>query len=89
MELWRYVARLWIENKRNGARVFVGESEVDGSSGAGRPARQLFAVRNHLVEDVYWASPDVYVRQLSLFPSGFCEEIRGRESGPWVRHVIH
>ena len=69
--------------------MLVGESEVDGSSGAGRPARQLFAVRDHLVEDVHRASPNVYVRQLSLFPSGLCEDIRGRESGPWVRHVIH
>ncbi len=89
MKLRCDVAVSWVEKKRKGARVFVGESKVDGSSGAGRPARQLFAVRNHLLEDVHWASPDVNIRQLSLSPSGLCEDMRGRESGPWVRHVVH
>ncbi len=69
--------------------MFVRESEVDGASGAGSPARQFLAVGNHFVEDVHWASPDVYVRQISLFPSDLCKDIRGRESGLWVRHVVN
>ena len=69
--------------------MLVGESKVDSASGAGRPTRQLVPVRDHVVNDILGASPNVYVRQLSLFRSGFCEDIGGREAGTWVRHVVH
>ncbi len=83
------VASLRVENEGNGSCMFVRESKEDGASGAGNPARQILAVGNHFVEGVHWASPDVYVRQLSLLPSGLCKDIRGIESGSWVRHVVH
>jgi hypothetical protein len=54
-----------------------------------RPAWQLLPIQNHLVEDVHRASQNLSVRQLPLFPSGLCEDARGRESDPWVRHVVH
>ena len=62
VELQSNVACLIIENKGNGAGVLVGEVEVDSASGAGRPIRQLFPVRDHLVEDEGRASPNVYIR---------------------------
>ena len=84
MELGCDVANLRVENEGNGTCMFVRESKVDGASGARSPARQFLVVRNHFVKDKYWASPDVYIRQVLLFPSGFYKDIRGRESGLWV-----
>ncbi len=34
-------------------------------------------------------SPNVYLRHLSLFASGLCEDVRGREASPRVKHVDH
>ena len=48
------IAGLRVENEGNGACMFVRESELDGASGAGSPARQFLAVGDHVVEDVHW-----------------------------------
>ena len=89
MNLWNNVARMRIQDEGNWPCLLVGEPEVDSARRAVRSARQLLPVWNHLVKDVHRAPPNVYLCRLSLFPSDLCEDVRGREASPRVRHLDH